>query len=91
LPPRQFTKPVDVASLIATSIADRQRAKLFQLRASTSLARLWRDQSRHAEARGLLGPIYNWFTEGFDARDLMDAKVLLNELALAGRSRPPTA
>jgi predicted ATPase len=54
---------------------------LFQLRASTSLARLWRDQGKRAEAHDLLGPIFNWFTEGFDAPDLKDAKALLDELA----------
>jgi tetratricopeptide (TPR) repeat protein len=63
------------------AIAQRQSAKLFQLRASTSLARLWRDQGKRAEALDLLGPIYNWFTEGFDAPDLKDAKALLEELA----------
>ncbi len=65
----------------AIVVAERQSAKLFQLRASVSLARLWRDQDKHAEARDLLSPIYNWFTEGFDASDLKDAKALLNELA----------
>jgi tetratricopeptide (TPR) repeat protein len=67
--------------LQAIAVAERQSAKLFQLRASTSLARLWRDQGKRAEARELLGPIYNWFTEGFDALDLKDAKALLDELA----------
>jgi tetratricopeptide (TPR) repeat protein len=65
----------------AIAVAVRQGAKLFQLRASTSLARLWPDQGKRAEARELLGPIYNWFTEGFDAPDLKDAKALLGELA----------
>ena len=65
----------------AIAVAERQSAKLFQLRASTSLARLWRDQGKRVEARDLLGPIYNWFTEGFDAPDLKDAKALLDELA----------
>ena len=65
----------------AIAVAERQSAKLFQLRASTSLARLWRDQGKHAEAYSLLAPIYNWFTEGFDAPDLKDAKALLDELA----------
>jgi class 3 adenylate cyclase/tetratricopeptide (TPR) repeat protein len=65
----------------AITVAERQGAKLFQLRASTSLARLWRDHGKRAEARALLGPIYNWFTEGFDAPDLKDAKALLDELA----------
>ena len=46
-----------------------------------SLARLWRDQGKRAEARDLLAPIYNWFTEGFDAPDLKDARALLQELA----------
>jgi tetratricopeptide (TPR) repeat protein len=65
----------------AITIAERQSAKLFQLRAATSLARLWRDQGKRAKARDLLGPIYNWFTEGLDASDLKDAKALLDELA----------
>jgi class 3 adenylate cyclase/tetratricopeptide (TPR) repeat protein len=65
----------------AIAVAERQGAKLFQLRASTSLARLWRDQGKWAEARDLLAPLYDWFTEGFDARDLTDAKALLDELA----------
>ena len=65
----------------AIAVAERQSAKLFQLRASISLARLWRDQGKRTEARDLLGPIYNWFTEGFDAPDLKDAKALLDELA----------
>ena len=64
----------------AIAVAERQSAKLFQLRASVSLARLWRDQGNRAESRDLLGPIYNWFTEGFDAPDLRDAKALLDEL-----------
>ena len=46
-----------------------------------SLARLWRDQGKVNEARELLAPVYSWFTEGFDTRDLKDAKVLLEELA----------
>jgi tetratricopeptide (TPR) repeat protein len=64
----------------AIAVAERQSAKLFQLRASTSLARLWRDQGKREEARELLGPIYGWFTEGFDAPDLKDAKALWKEL-----------
>ena len=65
----------------AIAVAERQSARLFQLRASTSLARLWRNQGKRTEARGLLAPIYGWFTEGFDAPDLKEAKVLLDELA----------
>jgi class 3 adenylate cyclase/tetratricopeptide (TPR) repeat protein len=64
----------------AIAVAERQSAKLLQLKASTSLARLWRDQGKHAEAGEMLRPIYNWFTEGFDAPDLKDAKALLDEL-----------
>jgi tetratricopeptide (TPR) repeat protein len=65
----------------AIAVAERQSAKLFQLRASVSLARLWRDQGKRAEVCDLIGPLYNWFTEGFDAPDLKDAKALLDELA----------
>ena len=57
-----------------------QEAKSWELRAATSLARLWRDQGKLAEARELLGPVYGWFTEGFDTLDLKDAKALLDEL-----------
>ena len=65
----------------AIAVAERQSAKLFQLQASASLAGLWRDQGKRADARDLLSPISNWFTEGFDALDLKDAKALLDELA----------
>jgi tetratricopeptide (TPR) repeat protein len=64
----------------AIAVAERQRAKLLQLRASVHLARLWRDEGKHAEARELLAPIYDWFTEGFDTADLKEAKALLHEL-----------
>ena len=65
----------------AMMIARRQKAKVFELRSATSLARLWRDQGKRIEARDLLAPIYGWFTEGFDMAILQDAKALLNELA----------
>jgi predicted ATPase len=65
----------------ALSIAQEQEAKLWELRAAGSLARLRRDQGRHAEARDLLAPVYGWFTEGFDTADLKEAKALLDELA----------
>ena len=55
-------------------------AKIWELRAATSLARLWRDQGERVEARDLLAPIYGWFTEGFDTPVLQDAKVLLDQL-----------
>ena len=58
-----------------------QEAKSWELRAATSLARLWRDQGKPAEARDLLAPVYGWFTEGFDTLDLKEAKTLLDELA----------
>ena len=65
----------------ALAVARLQSAKLFELRASTSLAGLWRDQGKRAEARDLLAPIYGWFTEGLDTPVLMEAKALLDELA----------
>lgn len=64
----------------AIHIAKRQSARLFELRASCSLARLWRSQGKVSEARELLTPIYDWFTEGFDTRDLKEAKALLDAL-----------
>jgi predicted ATPase len=57
-----------------------QEAKSWELRASTSLARFWRDQGKRSEARDLLAPIYGWFTEGFDTLDLKEAKALLDQL-----------
>jgi predicted ATPase len=60
--------------------AREQQAKSWELRTSTSLARLWQQQGKTTEARELLAPVYNWFTEGFDTRDLKDAKALLEEL-----------
>ena len=64
----------------AIEIARRQSARSMELRATTSLARLLAKQGRRDEARALLADIYSWFTEGFDTRDLKDAKVLLDEL-----------
>jgi predicted ATPase len=64
----------------ALSIAREQGAKLWELRAAASLARLRRDQGGHAEARDLLAPVYDWFTEGFVTPDLKDAKAVLDEL-----------
>ncbi len=65
----------------ALRAARRQQAKSYELRAATSLARLWGEQGRRANARELLAPVYSWFTEGFDTADLKDAKALLDQLA----------
>ena len=65
----------------ALAIARHQHAKSWELRAATSLSRLWQRQGKHAEACKLLAPIYGWFTEGFDTADLQEAKALLAELA----------
>jgi predicted ATPase len=65
----------------AISIARSQQAKSFELRAATSLARLWQQQGKRQEAHDLLAPVYHWFTEGFDTVDLKDSKALLEELA----------
>ena len=66
--------------LRAIAVARRQNAKALELCAATSLARLWRDQGKRAEARDLLAPIYGWFTEGFDTPVLQEAKALLDQL-----------
>jgi predicted ATPase len=65
----------------ALTIAREQKAKSWELRVATSIARLWRNQGKRQQARDLLGPIYGWFTEGFDTRDLKEANALLGELA----------
>jgi predicted ATPase len=65
----------------ALTVARQQQAKSWELRASTSLARLWRSQGKPQQARELLAPVYGWFTEGFETRDLKEAKALLEQLA----------
>lgn len=77
------TIEVEHAYTLAIDVARRQHAKLFELRATTSLARLWHAQGRIAEARALLQPVYDWFTEGFDTPDLRAAKDLLGQLTPA--------
>jgi predicted ATPase/class 3 adenylate cyclase len=62
------------------AVARKQQAKSLELRAAMSLARLWRGQGKPQQARELLAPVYGWFTEGFDTRDLKDAKALLDDL-----------
>jgi predicted ATPase len=64
----------------ALEVSRHQQAKSLELRAATSLARLWQSQEKRDEARELLEPVYSWFTEGFDTADLIDAKMLLDEL-----------
>jgi predicted ATPase len=66
----------------ALTVARQQQAKSWELRAAMSLARLWRDQGKVQEGRELLAPVYGWFTEGFDTRDLKEAKALLGQLAV---------
>ena len=65
---------------IVLAVAERQRAKLLELRVARGLAHHWRDRGRRTEAGALLASIYGWFTEGFDAPVLKDAKALLDEL-----------
>jgi predicted ATPase len=64
----------------ALELSHRQQEKSWELRAATSLARLWGEQGRRAEANELLAPVYGWFTEGFDTADLKEAKALLESL-----------
>jgi predicted ATPase len=64
----------------AFELAQQQSARMWELRAATSLARLWRDRGKHVEARDLLAPVHAWFTEGFETPDLREAKALLGEL-----------
>jgi predicted ATPase len=66
----------------ALAVAREQQAKSWELRAAMSLARLWRDQGKVQQARELLAPVYSWFTEGFETRDLKEAKSLLDKLTL---------
>jgi predicted ATPase len=65
----------------AFTVARTQQARIWELRAATNLAQVWRDQGKHASAHELLAPLYGWFTEGFDTPDLIEAKALLDELA----------
>jgi predicted ATPase len=74
-------RQVEASFRKALNTARRQESRSLELRASASLARLWADQGKRAEAYDLLAPVYGWFTEGFDTADLKDAKALLDELA----------
>src|ERR671930_62415 len=77
------TPPVEAEAWLrrALDVARRQEAKALELRAAMSLSRLWQQQGKQAEARELLAPVYDWFTEGFDTADLQEAQALLEALA----------
>ena len=79
--PEQDTAKAEAYFERALIVARQQQAKSWELRAAMSMARLWRDQGKLRQARELLAPVYGWFTEGFDTRDLKEAKALLEELA----------
>jgi class 3 adenylate cyclase/predicted ATPase len=80
-PPPTVEKEAEACFLKAIEIAQKQQAKSLELRAVVSLARLWQQQGKIAEAHALLVEVYGWFTEGFDTKDLQEAKALLEELA----------
>ncbi len=80
LPEGGAPQEVETCYREALAVARRQQARSLELRAATSLARLWREQNRQGEARDLLVPVYDWFTEGFDTADLRGAKALLDKL-----------
>ena len=67
--------------LASLDVAREQQAKSWELRTATNLAKLWQSQGKRKQAQELLAPIYGWFTEGFDTKDLKEAKALLDELA----------
>jgi len=78
---RQGRDDAEASFLRAIERAQSLDTKAWELRAACSLARLWAEQGKHREAHALLAPIHGWFTEGFDTRDLKDAKALLDALA----------
>jgi predicted ATPase len=78
--PQSDTAKAEACFERALAIACQQRARSWELCAAMSMARLWRDQGKPEQARELLAPVYGWFTEGFDTRDLKEAKALLDEL-----------
>jgi predicted ATPase len=76
----EVEREAEACFLKAIEIAQRQQAKSLELRATVSLGRLWQQQGKREEARQMLAEIYGWFTEGFDTKDLQDAKALLERL-----------
>jgi predicted ATPase len=82
MPPEPDAAKAEAYFERAVAVARKQQAKSLELRAAMSMARLLRDQGKPQQARELLAPVYGWFTEGFDTRDLKEAKALLDELAL---------
>ena len=86
-PSTQAEAEAEACFLKALEISRRQQAKSLELRATMSLARLWQQQGKRDEARNMLAEIYNWFTEGFETKDLQEAKALLGELEGLERQR----
>ncbi|MBM4256480.1 MAG: hypothetical protein FJ147_11375 [Deltaproteobacteria bacterium] len=82
--PRGVAQEAEGYFLKAIEIAQEQQAKSLELRAATSLAHFWQQQGKRTEAHKLLSNVYNWFTEGFDTKDLQEAKMLIEELAIEG-------
>jgi predicted ATPase len=82
LSPRPDAAKAETYFQRALAVARAQQAKSWELRAATSMARLWRDQGKRDAARDLLAPVCRWFTEGFDTLDLKEAKTLLDALPL---------
>lgn len=84
IPQSAFRNPkleeAEACFLKAIEVAQRQQAKSLELRATVSLARLWKQQGKVKQSRKLLSEIYNWFTEGFETKDLQEAQALLEEL-----------
>jgi predicted ATPase/class 3 adenylate cyclase len=78
--PSEVEQEAEACFLKAIQIAQKQQAKSLELRAATSLARVWQSQGKPHAARNMLADVYNWFTEGFDTKDLQEAKALLDEL-----------
>ena len=80
-PGKERVLPVKEGNKEGNEIARKQQAKSLEFRATISLARLWQQQGKRTEAHKLLSDVYNWFTEGFDTKDLQEAKTLLEELS----------